>query len=266
MKWVKTNKKNHEFYQMDLIDNQKQIDWAFKTAKLKLNYTIDSYKQRSDFSRFSNIFLGDLAKNMVKKFILLESKESKNYLKEYDRIRNDNFEHSDKYDLKFEVNEKKKFNIEVKSSGEKYSKDLNRLLERKVILNKNNVHEKIEPIVFQVMFVPKDLKFFNDQSKYEKMDFDEAIVKYKQDFLKQDIKGYIVGYANKKMQKKYINSNKTMILGKNKPDIAPLYVKDSKSPRNFIENIPVYIGNRGTDSSSSSSSSAIRRFSLEMTR
>ena len=56
-----------------------------------------------------------------------------------------------------------------------------------------------------------------------------------------------------------------MILGKNKPDIAPLYVKDSKSPRNFIENIPVYIGNRGTASSSSSSSSAIRRFSLEMT-
>ena len=101
MKWKRTKNNEHSFYSFDMKEHNKEIDWAFKTAKIKTENTINSYKQRTPFEKFANIFLGDLAKNLVKTFLTNEVKESEKYLVEYDLIRKDNFKYHDKYDLKF---------------------------------------------------------------------------------------------------------------------------------------------------------------------
>jgi hypothetical protein len=119
---MKTNKKNHDFYKFEINEHMQSIEWAFKTAKAKIKNTVDSYKVRNPLQRFSNIFLGDLAKNLVKEFFINEIKDIKKIMKEYDLERKDNFIYPDKYDLKFE-NGITNFNIEIKSSGEKYSKN-----------------------------------------------------------------------------------------------------------------------------------------------
>ena len=157
-------------------------------------------------------------------------KESGKYLVEYDLIRKDNFKYHDKYDLKFK-DENQSFNIEVKASGEKYSKNIDNLFNRRIIINKNNVHEKVEPIVFQVIFVPSDLNFFKD------FDFETAIKFYKEEFVSQDIKPYIVGYANEKMQ---IEALEKQFDVKNH-SYGDLKISESKAPERFITAMSNYL-------------------------
>lgn len=238
MKWKRTKNREHSFYSFDMSELGKEIDWAFKTAKIKTENTVNSYKQRTSLEKFSNIFLGDLAKNLVKTFLTSEVKESEKYLVEYDLIRKDNFKYHDKYDLKFK-DENQSFNIEVKSSGEKYSKNVDNLFNRRIIINKGNMHEKIEPIVFQVIFVPKDLNFFKDETleKYKDFNFETAIEFYKEEFVSQDIKPYIVGYANEKMQ---IEALEKQFDVKNH-SYGDLKISESKAPERFITAMSNYL-------------------------
>lgn len=238
MKWKRTKNNEHSFYDFDMNEHNKEIEWAFKTAKIKTENTINSYKQRTPLEKFANIFLGDLAKNLVKTFLTNEAKESGKYLVEYDLIRKDNFKYHDKYDLKFK-DENQSFNIEVKASGEKYSKNVDNLFNRRIIINKNNVHEKVEPIVFQVIFVPNDLNFFKDETleKYKDFDFETAIKFYKEEFISQDIKPYIVGYANEKMQ---IEALEKQFDVKNH-SYGDLKISESKAPEKFVVAMSNYL-------------------------
>lgn len=238
MKWKRTNNNEHSFYSFDMNEHNKEIEWAFKTAKIKTENTINSYKQRTPLEKFANIFLGDFAKNLVKTFLTNEVKESEKYLVEYDLIRKDNFKYHDKYDLKFK-DENQSFNIEVKASGEKYSKNVDNLFNRRIIINKNNVHEKIEPIIFQLIFVPKDLNFFKDETleKYKDFDFETAIKFYKDEFISQDIKTYIVGYANEKMQTKALEKQFDV---KNH-SYGDLKISEAKAPKRFIAAMANYL-------------------------
>ena len=238
MKWKRTNNNEHSFYSFDMNEHNKEIDWAFKTAKAKTENTINSYKQRTPLEKFANIFLGDFAKNLVKTFLINEVKESGKYLVEYDLIRKDNFKYHDKYDLKFK-DENQSFSIEVKSSGEKYSKNVDNLFNRRIIINKNNIHEKVEPIVFQIIFVPRDLNFFKDETleKYKDFDFENAIKFYKEEFISQDIKPYIVGYANEKMQ---IEALEKQFDVKNH-SYGDLKISESKAPKKFIAAMSNYL-------------------------
>ena len=244
MKWMKTNKKNHDFYEFKINEHMQSIEWAFKTAKAKIKNTVDSYKVRNPLQRFSNIFLGDLAKNLAKEFFINEIKDIKKVMKEYDLERKDNFIYPDKYDLKFE-NGATNFNIEIKSSGEKYSKNVDNLFNRRIIINKNNIHEKVEPIVFQIIFVPRDLNFFKDETleKYKDFDFENAIKFYKEEFISQDIKPYIVGYANEKMQ---IEALEKQFDVKNH-SYGDLKISESKAPRRFVAAMTNYLKKSHTD-------------------
>ena len=103
-------------------------------------------EKRSSFEKFINLFPGDLAKNIVRKNIKdmygLE-------LVDYDKIRTDNFENNDPWDLKW-----KDYEIEVKSSIEKYNSSINNILEnRRIIVFEN---KGIKDIIIQVFFVYKD--------------------------------------------------------------------------------------------------------------
>jgi hypothetical protein len=141
---------------MDLIKlNENDLNWALETAFKKNHYTFDTWKKRSYNQRFMNVFIGDLAKNVVKRNIKHSVNSISPYLMEYDKERNDDFKKNDEYDLKIQFqgkNSKEKFNysIEVKSSFEKYeNQNLNNIKnKRNIIINKNNSHEKYSDFIF----------------------------------------------------------------------------------------------------------------------
>ena len=241
MKWIKTNKKNHDFYKFETNEHMQSIEWAFKTAKAKIKNTVDSYKVRNPLQRFSNIFLGDLAKNLVKEFFINEIKDIKKVIKEYDLERKDNFIYLDKYDLKFE-NGITNFNIEIKSSGEKYSKNPGNFFDRRIIINKNNIHQKVEDFVFQVIFLPKNMSFFTDNNleKYKNYDLNTALEYYKKDFIEEGIEGYLTGYADKKMQLEAMKTQFEL----EKRSYADLKISEAIPPKQFINEISNYLNEK----------------------
>lgn len=210
MKWIKTNKKNHDFYEFKINEHMQSIEWAFKTAKAKIKNTVDSYKVRNPLQRFSNIFLGDLAKNLVKEFFINETN----------------------------------FNIEIKSSGEKYSKNPENFFDRRIIINKNNIHQKVEDFVFQVIFLPKNMNFFSDNNleKYKNYDLDTALEYYKKDFIEEGIEGYLTGYADKKMQLEAMKTQFEL----EKRSYADLKISEAIPPKQFINEISNYLNEKQT--------------------
>ena len=79
----------------------------------------------------------------------------------------DQFKHPDQFDLKVHNTE-----IEIKSSIEKYNKNIDFLIKnRRIIDNKHTSHENHSNIIVQVFFVPKNLdiakKFESEMSLLE---------------------------------------------------------------------------------------------------
>ncbi len=190
MKWIKTLKLNHNFYEFSINNHCTEIEWAFQTAYFKTKNTIDTWQQRSACKRFTNIFLGDLAKNLLKSFILLHRPSFIKFIVEYDTVRNDNFLQPDEYDLKI-IKGDIFYNIEIKSSGEKYTNNISKLLnDRRIIVNVNNIHQHFEDFLVQVIFVPMDLNFFKNEN-FDCRDFDLFLKEYKHNFYLQNMVAYI---------------------------------------------------------------------------
>ena len=203
MEWIKTINSNHDFYKFNINNHHTEVEWAFQTAYLKTKNTIDSWQQRSLCKRFTNIFLGDLAKNLLKSFILFHKPNLMKFITEYDITRNDNFLQPDEYDLRI-AKGNTFYNIEIKSSGEKtyQNNDINSLFNnRRIIVNVNNTHQHFEDFLIQIMFVPMDLKFFQNEN-FDCDDFELFCKKYLHSFYAQNMTAYIVGYADKTMQQK----------------------------------------------------------------
>ena len=83
--------KNGRTYLVTSENYKTELEWAKKTAYSKTCNTIDTWQKRSDCKRFTNLFLGDLAKNIFKKFILEIRPQFVENIVEYDLIRNDDF-------------------------------------------------------------------------------------------------------------------------------------------------------------------------------
>jgi hypothetical protein len=189
---------------MDLIKlNENDLNWALETAFKKNHYTFDTWKKRSYNQRFMNVFIGDLAKNVVKRNIKHSVNSISPYLMEYDKERNDDFKKNDEYDLKIQFqgkNSKEKFNysIEVKSSFEKYeNQNLNNIKnKRNIIINKNNSHEKYSDFIFQVFYIPEDLDWFKDlnDGKYDYLSPEECKIFIANKF-KKEVKIYLCGFV-----------------------------------------------------------------------
>ncbi len=148
---------SHEF---EKIKNKESyliaLDWAIETAKLKLDNTVDTWqKDRHPNAKIIDILSGDLAKNIVKLYINCNIDIN---VIEYDAIRTDDFLNRDEFDLKINKNE-----IEVKSSLEKYSRDIDVICnKRNIIINLHRSHMSSSKYVFQVFFVPKNLGDFKE--------------------------------------------------------------------------------------------------------
>lgn len=211
------------------IINKKEVDWAYMTAIRKLDNTNDSWKKRSKIQRFMDIFVGDLAKNLVvSELFKLYPKIN---IEEYDKIREDNFINSDLFDIKING-----FEIEIKSSVEKYTKNINAIKNaRNIIFNKNNIHEKLNDFIFQVFFIPNDLSFFKKVSDgdYNELELNVFLKNNMNSFLNIEI--YIAGFVNKN---DVLNKNETfkienMSNGDKKREYLEFKIKDIKNIKDF---------------------------------
>lgn len=228
------------FYEFQMAECLPEAQWALETAYKKANHTANTWQSRTACKKFTNVFLGDLAKNIFKKFVLLHNPDTANSLVEYDRIRTDEFRNPDQFDLKLTCRNQE-CTIEVKSSGEKQTQNLLTIYNnRRIIINFGNEHEHYDCVYAQIMFVPEHLTFFQngDFSCTSLADFANQ---YVQNFLTQNIKAYIVGYANEPMQRAAVQNVITMNnqdANADPRDYADLFIRDSKSPHLFLQAIP----------------------------
>jgi len=206
-----------------------EIEWSYRTAIKKTKNTKDSWKKRSDVQRFLDIFLGDLAKNLI--IFKLKENYPKINIIEYDRIRKDNYINPDLYDFKIENLE-----IEVKSSIEKYTKNIDIIKNtRNIIFNKNNEHEKESDFVFQIFFIHNDLKFLKSiiDGDFNNCNLDDFIKKNMKEVLKLEV--YIAGFLNKleieKEKEKFIVENKSN--GDKKREYIKLSISNSHNIKEF---------------------------------
>jgi len=242
MQWLQTNKKNHFFYNFNINNHCSEVQWAKITAYNKTNNTVDTWQKRTSCKKFTNLFLGDLAKNLLKTFIILNRPVYINSIIEYDIIRNDNFVNSDEYDLKI-VNRDKSCNIEVKSSGDKSAQNINDLLSRRIIINVGNQHEHFECVAIQVMFIPNNLNFFTN-GEFNCPDFDKFTVEYINSFYRENVNAYIVGYADEDMQKKAVKDLfdvQNQNADAKKRSYADLQIINSKSANDFLNKLDEFM-------------------------
>lgn len=189
---------NRTFILYNFEQDDACVKWANETATNKVLNTVDTWQRRSKVQRYTDIMLGDLAKNIVKKYLLFLNPELEAKLIEYDRIRTDKFKNRDLFDLKIGNRV-----IEVKSSAEKYTKNLTQILNgRRIIINVGNVHEHDTDFIIQVFFVPNDLTFFKGiENINPNQDLEIFSKKFCDDLIK-NTKPYICGWADKDMQLK----------------------------------------------------------------
>ncbi|MHB1696586.1 MAG: hypothetical protein ACYCSQ_00545 [bacterium] len=213
------------------------MSWAHETAYKKANKTKDTWQKRNICKRFTNLFTGDLAKNIIAGFLVSQIQDINGFLIEYDRIRTDNFENDDLFDLKIKSH-KDECELEIKSSGEKYSNNLTDIYNgRRIIINKNSPHSHLACIYTQVMFVPQNLSFFKNENIIKCDDLADFALKYKKDFENSGMKALIVGYADKDIQEEALKSHfsvQNRQANAKERDYANLLIRDSKTPDEMI--------------------------------
>ncbi len=184
-----------------VADLPAEINWAKSTALKKANHTADTWQGRSPHKRFENIFLGDLAKNIVKKYLLQEIAGVSPFLIEYDQIRTDDFINRDMFDLKIEK-DATSIELEIKSSGEKTISDPSSLnSSRRLIVNQPGPHYHLSDACIQVMFVPANMQFFKNEITASQLSLEKYSEGYIQDFAAASVIAYIMGFADLQMQK-----------------------------------------------------------------
>lgn len=188
-----------DIIKIKILDITDEANFAFVTSikKSKKENTANTWQsKRSSFKKFTDLFPGDLAKNIVR--FILEQKGL--IVQDYDKIRTDDFRFNDKFDLKFKDKE-----IEVKSSIEKYSNDIeNLIVNRRYIVYPNR---NISDLIFQVFYVFENQTgkdFFNDMEQLDEKSF---ISKYaltsKKVFVQKFVEfspcAYVMGFITKSM-------------------------------------------------------------------
>jgi len=221
-----------------LYNIQEEVEFAYTSAFAKSRYTNTQntwQSNRSAFRKFTDLFPGDLAKNVVRRY--LASKEIE--LIDYDKIRTDNFRSNDLFDLKFGNKI-----IEVKSSVEKYDANSSNLVSnRRIIIYANR---PLSDYIIQVFYAYKDFpckSFFTDMEKMNESQFKQ---KYKilneRDFVDLFINcspnALIMGFVTKadaqgKLNEvfTYRNANDS---NDNKRNYVNFFIKDSKKIADLV--------------------------------
>ncbi len=163
--FTRNNTRNGYMYRVNRTEERVQCaDWAKKTAIAKANHTADTWQRRPNkYAKFVDIYYGDYAKNLVKAFLLANNPNLE--IVEYDLIRTDDFHNHDLFDLRIDDS-----TIEVKSSLEKYTFDVNGIYDgRRIIVNVNGPHETLSDFVVQVFFVPSNLRHYEEIEEDNKL-------------------------------------------------------------------------------------------------
>ena len=80
----------------------------------------------------------------------------------------------------------------------------------------------------------------NNLEKYKNYDLDTALEYYKKDFIEQGIKGYLTGYADKKMQLEAMKTQFEL----EKRSYADLKISEAIPPKQFINEISNYLNEK----------------------
>lgn len=191
----KINVRNSYFYKVNVTNLKEDLNWAYITASNKFNHTMDHWS-RGCLTKFFDFYFGDLAKNIVKKFII--SKDNLLRIVEYDQVREDNFEKPDLYDLMIGNLE-----IEVKSSLEKYTNNLDDIyINRRIIIGLYTTNINVPDYRIQVFFVPNEYDGFwdfmqKDKCKCNDLNKHKEFILEKLPELINNLNIYIAGWINR---------------------------------------------------------------------
>jgi hypothetical protein len=184
---------------IELASVKDEIDFAYHTAyqkSINRNTANTWQKNRSGFRKFTDLFAGDLAKNLVRNWL----KQQHITVIDYDQIRTDNFNKPDEFDLKHH-----QIIIEVKSSIEKHSSEIENLLEkRRFIIYPQKEFADIIVQVFYVFENEEGKNFFSDMELLADDDLKEKHQIYKRQdfvnaFIKHAPKALLMGFVTKAM-------------------------------------------------------------------
>jgi len=222
--------KANDIIEIALASIPEEVDFAFQTsdAKSKKSNTANTWQSgRSEFKKFTDLFPGDLAKNIVRH---AASKQGIQFI-DYDKIRTDNFQYNDKFDLSIG----NQF-IEVKSSIEKYNNSLATLIDsRRFIVYPDR---EISNLIFQVFYVFENhagKSFFTDMEKLPDLQFQSkySITSKKsfvESFIKYSPNGCIMGFITKEMAMKrkeeIFNYSNSSVEGDSKRKYIDFFIKD----------------------------------------
>lgn len=217
--------KDFYFYKCDWSRVNTEFEWAYNTAKNKFIYTTD-YDQRSCVGKFTHIFFGDLAKNIVKSFLL--SKCFDLHIIEYDREREDEFRMSDVFDLMVMGR-----TLEIKSSLEKYTNELITMVQRRrIMILKRENPEHAPDYRIQVFFIPKTpknyWKFMDTDCKCRILsqhieEIDDLLPKFR-----EDIDIYIASWIKKEDELKLKSKADLTVCGHGAIQEEELYINKTR--------------------------------------
>ena len=222
---------------------KEEIDFAYNTAfqKSKNRNTANTWqKNRSAFRKFTDLFAGDLAKNLVRHWV----KQQNIVLTDYDQIRTDQFTKPDEFDLRY----KDKI-IEVKSSIEKHTFVIENLIQkRRFIIYPQKEFAAIIIQVFYVFENEEGKNFFSDTELLTDEDFKEKHhIFTRQDFvntfIKHAPKALLMGFVTKEMaeekRNKLFKYGNKAIEGDKERDYIDFFIIDGfplKELKDFLVN------------------------------
>ncbi len=226
---------------ISIADYSDEIEFAIFTAdkKSKRSNTANTWqKGRGEFKKFTDLFPGDLAKNMVR----AHAKNQKLELNDYDKIRTDNFRYQDRFDLMF--NNKK---IEVKSSLEKINNSAYTLLNKRRFMV--YADREVCDLIVQVYFVYESNEgkdFFHDIEKTEEAFFRTKYnINSKEEFVKQFIShspsalimGFITRNMVKENKKELFNFSDRKVAGDQMRSYVNIFIKEGIPFSEFVKQL-----------------------------
>ena len=220
---------------------KEEIDFAYNTAykKSKNRNTANTWqKNRSAFRKFTDLFAGDLAKNLVRHW----AKQQSIILTDYDQVRTDLFTKPDEFDLRYQDKI-----IEVKSSIEKHTCVIEKLIEkRRFIIYPKKEFTDIIVQVFYVFNNDEGKKFFTDMESFSDDDFKEKHQIFTRQsfvsaFIKYAPKALLMGFVTKEMAEEKKNQlfkyGNEQISGDQERDYIDFLIKDGFP----ISQLPKYL-------------------------
>ena len=158
----------HDVIPMKVVEKMKCK--AEYTARMKVTHTMDTWlRKRTPQERFVTLYEGDLAKVALREFFAINSVPHE----DYDEERDDNFKYRDKWDIRV----KGRYLVEIKSSVESRTTDVETVLSQRRYMVYPG---KEADINVQAYYIPRlsgfEISFANfikNMSEVRRLDLDE---------------------------------------------------------------------------------------------